>query len=132
MRTAYQDWKDNQDPDWRPDAPTQPPEGLDELITLLGLERTLQDQLIPANFEDFQSDWSYTLQQLMAWRTSYAKEAERGGRISGMEQARDRVLRRTEIPADARNPTRDAVVIIGEECARIINGDIAALKEQGK
>lgn len=49
--------------------------------------------------------------------------------IKGMEKAKARVLRRTEIPADAKKPTRDIVVIVGEECARIIGDDIATLKQ---
>ena len=49
-------------------------------------------------------------------------------RQTGMKQAKSRVLRRTEIPKDAKNPTRDIVVITGEECARIIQQDIDALQ----
>lgn len=54
----------------------------------------------------------------------------RESRIEGMRQAREVVLRRTEIPKGARNPTRDAVVILGEEIADFINQDIAALESQ--
>lgn len=49
-------------------------------------------------------------------------------RIDGMEQAKSCVLRRTEIAADAKNPTRDAIVILGEEIADIIQRDINALE----
>ena len=49
-------------------------------------------------------------------------------RQTGMKQAKSRVLRRTEIPKDAKNPTRDIVVITGEECARIIQQDIDELQ----
>jgi len=50
--------------------------------------------------------------------------------IVSMRQARDRVLRRTEIPADAKNPTRDPTVIIGEAIADIIQGDIDQLQSR--
>ena len=53
-------------------------------------------------------------------------------RIESMQQAKSRVLRRTEIPADAKEPTRDIVVITGEECARIIDLDIDDLTEKLK
>ena len=53
-------------------------------------------------------------------------------RIDAMQQAKSRVLRRTEIPADAKEPTRDIVVITGEECARIIDLDISDLTEKLK
>lgn len=53
-------------------------------------------------------------------------------RIDGMRQAQSRVLRRTEIPKDARNPTRDAIVILGEEIAGFIEDDIAQLKGESK
>lgn len=56
-----------------------------------------------------------------------AQKAREEAEIVGMERAKARVLRRTEIPSDAKNPTRDIVVIIGEECARIIDQDIAEL-----
>jgi len=56
-------------------------------------------------------------------------ELIREARIDGMEQAKSRVLRRTEIPKDAKEPTRDIVVEIGELCAEIIDRDIAHLKE---
>jgi hypothetical protein len=58
------------------------------------------------------------------------KAAELRGRLAGMEQAKSRVLRRTEIPKDAKNPTRDVVVEVGEVCAEIIEQDIAELKSQ--
>lgn len=51
-------------------------------------------------------------------------------RKQGMEQAKSQVLRRTEIPRDAKNPTRDIVVVVGEECARIIDEDIKELQGQ--
>ena len=54
----------------------------------------------------------------------------REARIDGMEQAKSRVLRRTEIPRDAKNPTRDVVVEIGEVCAEIIQQDIDNLKSK--
>lgn len=39
---------------------------------------------------------------------------------SALTEARAVVLRRTEIPKDARNPTRDHIVILGEEIAGLI------------
>jgi hypothetical protein len=52
--------------------------------------------------------------------------------IEAMKQAQSRVLRRTEIPKDAREPTRDAIVILGEEIAGIIERDIVQLKGDTK
>jgi hypothetical protein len=49
-----------------------------------------------------------------------------------MKQAKARVLRRTEIPKDAKNPTRDVVVEIGEVCADIIEQDIQELQSSIK
>lgn len=60
------------------------------------------------------------------------QQVDRESRINGMKQAKSRVLRRTEIPSDAREPTRDAIVILGEEIADIIQRDIAALNQKGK
>lgn len=54
------------------------------------------------------------------------------GVIDGMLQAKSRVLRRTGIPKDAKNPTRDVVVIIGEKCADIIQSDIDLLRSDEK
>lgn len=48
--------------------------------------------------------------------------------IKGLEKAKAIVLRRTEIPKDAREPTRDAVVILGEEIAEIIEEEIRYVK----
>jgi hypothetical protein len=48
--------------------------------------------------------------------------------INGMRLAKARVLRRTEVPKDARNPTRDYVVFLGEQIADIIQTDIDKLK----
>ena len=45
-----------------------------------------------------------------------AKEEER-------KRCRDIILRRTEIPKDARNPTRDSVVVLGEELCNIIDNE---------
>lgn len=53
--------------------------------------------------------------------------ADTAGRIAGMKSAQSRVLRRTEIPRDAKNPTRDATVILGEVIAEIIEQDIVNL-----
>lgn len=52
----------------------------------------------------------------------------------GMRRARDIVLRRTEIPKDAKNPTRDYVVILGEEIAELIERELTAQpeKQQGE
>lgn len=41
-------------------------------------------------------------------------------RDAALEEAAQIALRRTEIPRDARNPTRDQVVIVGEEIAALI------------
>lgn len=65
---------------------------------------------------------------IMAAVARHDQTVEQAARIAGMKTARDRVLRRTEIPKDAKNPTRDMIVVIGEECARIIDEDIAALQ----
>lgn len=36
----------------------------EQLIKILGLEKNLHDQLVPSNFEDFQSDWTFTVKAL--------------------------------------------------------------------
>lgn len=51
-------------------------------------------------------------------------------RLEGLQQAQSIVLRRTEIPKDAKTPTRDAIVILGEEIANIIQQDIEALQAE--
>ncbi len=45
----------------------------EQIIKLLGLERTHHDQLVPSNFEDFQSDWSFTIKQLLDLYATYSK-----------------------------------------------------------
>lgn len=55
-------------------------------------------------------------------------EAEKvKARVEGLREAKQIVIRRTEIPADAKNPTRDQTVIIGEACAEAINYRLAQL-----
>jgi len=54
---------------------------------------------------------------------------EREGEIRGMKVAKSRVLRRTEIPKGAKNPTRDYIVVLGEDIAAIIDKDILELKK---
>lgn len=51
-------------------------------------------------------------------------------RIAGMELAKSRVLRRTEIPKNVRNPTRDHIVILGEEIAGFIDQDIEEQRKE--
>lgn len=58
--------------------------------------------------------------------------AEIDAEIRGMQNAKNRVLRRTEIPSDAKNPTRDATVYLGEAIADIIQADIESLTAQRK
>lgn len=55
-------------------------------------------------------------------------QREQAAELRGMEKAKSRVLRRTEIPADAKNPTRDATVYLGEEIADIIQRDMDTLR----
>lgn len=68
--------------------------------------------------------------------TSYTEEVDQLVRlfdqawIDGMEQAKSRVLRRTEIPKGVKNPTRDYVVLLGEEIAGFINQDIERVNYQ--
>jgi hypothetical protein len=89
----------------------------------MGADRTTMDEWrIPTPgdkkpyvfFDDRQATFMYRM----------AKQAE----IEGMQQAKSRVLRRTEIPKDAKNPTRDFIVILGEEIARFIDQDIVELE----
>lgn len=42
-------------------------------------------------------------------------------REGGLLTAKELMLARTRIPADAKNPTRDLTVIIGEECVKVID-----------
>ena len=60
----------------------------------------------------------------------YTTRKELEARIDGMESAKSRVLRRTEIPRDAKNPTRDWIVILGEEIAGFIDDDITQLSTE--
>ena len=45
------------------------------IIHKLGLERTLQEQLIPSNMEDFMSDWSFTVDDILSLIARHTKEA---------------------------------------------------------
>lgn len=97
-----------------------------ELVKLAdGTERWVYtyDGVDPYELED--SAFSLTVQLIH----QYGDTREAEGRISGMKQARAAVIRRTEIPADAKNPTRDYVVILGEEIASIIDDQVAELKK---
>lgn len=60
---------------------------------------------------------------------SHDQQIALAAKVEGMELAKSRVLRRTEIPRDAKNPTRDYVVILGEQIAQFIDDDIATLKQ---
>lgn len=73
-------------------------------------------------------EFNSVMEKIGAYTAQKCKEA----RIDGMEAAKSRVLRRTEIPADAKNPTRDYVVILGEEIAGFIDADIAELNGSGR
>lgn len=57
-------------------------------------------------------------------------DRERLAMIDGMTKAKSRVLRSTEIPANAKDPTRDAIVILGEQIAERIDRDITDLQLQ--
>jgi transcriptional regulator with XRE-family HTH domain len=74
------------------------------------------------------NDGEYLRQSIMALISQERKKAK----IEGMRKARLRVLRRTEVPKDARNPTRDYVVILGEQIADIIEDDIKQLRSEEK
>lgn len=52
--------------------------------------------------------------------------------IKELEALRKDLLRRTEIPSDAKFPTRDLVVITGEVCADLVQERIKALKRLGE
>lgn len=52
-------------------------------------------------------------------------------RKEALAEAAATIIRRTEIPKDARNPTRDEVVILGEELARLILAAQSTEGEQG-
>jgi len=93
--------------------------------------------IIQAVIEDQSLDKSDVMVYPREEQRIYTKYAEKAAallssevekaRLEGMESAKARVLRRTEIPSDARNPTRDWVVILGEEIAGFIDQDIAEL-----
>jgi hypothetical protein len=68
--------------------------------------------------------------ELYAYIEAYTVKQVTSAKADGMRLAKSRVLRRTEIPKDARQPTRDFVVILGEEIAAIIDQDIATLTQQ--
>ena len=78
-----------------------------------------------ASYNDAVGDYEFHISEAQAKLEALLLEAQ----IKGMEQAKSRVLRRTEIPKDAKNPTRDATVILGEQIADIIDGDIAELNQ---
>lgn len=42
------------------------------------------------------------------------------------ERIKNIILRRTEIPKGARNPTRDAVVLLGEELVELVTHDVTS------
>ena len=52
------------------------PDPQEQLIKILGLDRTNQNQLIPANLDDFQSDWTFTVSQLLDLFAHLASEAK--------------------------------------------------------
>lgn len=84
--------------------------------------------------EEGQDGWYIVFEKkmdkLMGIIESYGNHRELEGQAIGMQKAKSRVLRRTEIPKDARNPTRDFVVILGEEIAGFIDDDIKTLESQ--
>lgn len=49
--------------------------------------------------------------------------------LSGMQLARRIVLRRTEVPKDAKIPVRDETVLAGEACADAIDWNISKIEE---
>ena len=67
---------------------------------------------------------------LVKFIEQFTTRKELEARIDGMESAKSRVLRRTEIPRDAKNPTRDWIVILGEEIAGFIDDDITQLSTE--
>ena len=85
----------------------------------------------PRSLERLNQDRQLFMEEAMQAFESFHKQeleqAVREARIEGMEAAKARVLRRTEIPKDAKNPTRDYVVILGEEIAGFIDQDIKHL-----
>lgn len=91
----------------------------------------LIDKYVHENTRFHLVDWPGH-KELIATLQAHLDDAVLAGKIAGMEKAKSRVLRRTEISADAKNPTRDIVVMIGEECARIIEEDVANLQRQQK
>lgn len=69
--------------------------------------------------------WERTEESELALQQAISKLEARERR--GLERAKSRVLRRTEIPRGAKNPTRDFVVVLGEQIADIIQQDIEQL-----
>lgn len=86
------------------------------------IDDIFEDLMVGHNFE-------YAAKAIKQLFKTHTANAALDAQISGMQQAKSRVLRRTEIPKDARNPTRDTIVIIGEQIADIIQRDIDALKQ---
>lgn len=56
-----------------------------QIIAKLGLEETPSGQLKPANIEDFDSDWTITVQNLVELVIAYSKEREREAYDQGYE-----------------------------------------------
>lgn len=72
--------------------------------------------LFPAKVEV--RDWLHaTLTTLL----NQAEEEKQKAVEEERERIKNIILRRTEIPKGARNPTRDAVVILGEELVELIS-----------
>jgi hypothetical protein len=107
--------------------PTDLDSEIDELLRRHHHLPTEQD--IHNAYEGIKTDVADTASTRKVLEAIIARECDKA-RIAGMEQAKSRVLRRTEIPKDARNPTRDSTVILGEQIADIIQGDIDQLKAE--
>lgn len=91
--------------------------GSDIVYTISPVEVTKQRKLI--------AEQSYT--EFMEIFQAHKEAVVREAKIQGMQSAKSRVLRRTEIPKDAKNPTRDHIVYLGEHIADIIQQDIDKL-----
>lgn len=104
-------------------SPQHPNESQVDEIFLKHLGYTKAD-----NGTYWDDDWTFDVSEEVANAKQAIEKLLLQERIEGMEQAKSRVLRRTEIPKNAKNPTRDATVYLGEAIADIIDDDIKQLE----
>ena len=76
------------------------------------------------NYREGADSFTITTREYAILCEALRPEVEAKIRNDALEEAAQIALRRTEIPRDARKPTRDQVVIVGEEIAQLIREKI--------